>query len=162
MILVDTSIWIDHLHRPEPALVSLLSSSRVAQHPMVIGELAMGSLRRREEFLGLLVNLPRVAVADNDEVRAFVDHHHLHGRGLGLVDAHLLAAVHLTPGTSLWTRDNRLRVAAAELHVAHVPAPSGANAGPGGSESSGSQAAQGSGIDRGPIRPRLESAGCLT
>ena len=117
MILVDTSIWIDHLRESDPILVELLDSVAVATHPLVIGELAVGSLRNRDEVLGLLHDLPSTPVAHHDEVLAFIDAYRLHGQGLGIVDVHLLASALLAPGTSLWTRDARLRAAASSLSV---------------------------------------------
>ncbi|MDE3010207.1 MAG: type II toxin-antitoxin system VapC family toxin [Pseudomonadota bacterium] len=112
MILVDTSVWIDHLRRTEPALVDLLHSNAVAGHPFVLGELAMGSLRERAKVLASLAKLPQTAVAGNHEVLRVVEGHRLFGKGLGYIDAHLLAAVMLTPGTRLWTRDKTLMSAA--------------------------------------------------
>lgn len=117
MILVDTSIWIDHLRVGDKALSDLLEATEVAIHPLVLGELAVGSIRGRETFLGLLRQLPNVPVADTAEVLAFVDTHALHGQGLGIVDVHLLASTLLTPDGWLWTRDARLRKAAAALGV---------------------------------------------
>lgn len=121
MILVDTSIWVDHLHRSEPELVALLDRSFVVQHPMVIGELALGTLRDRSTFLGYLGDLAGLPVATHEEVLAFVDANQLHGRGLSLVDAHLLASVRLAPEVRLWTRDKRLRAASRELGVEFEP-----------------------------------------
>jgi predicted nucleic acid-binding protein len=120
MILVDTSVWIDHLHTTDNQLVSLLERSEVAQHPMVIGELALGTIRSRAEVLGLLAELQSTAVATHGELLAFVESNGLHGRGLSLVDAHLLAGVVLTPGARLWTRDKRLHSAASDLSVQHI------------------------------------------
>lgn len=117
MILVDTSVWIDHLRQSDPILVKHLDSVAVATHPLVIGELAVGSLRNRGEILGLLGDLPSMPVAHDDEVLAFINAHQLHGHGLGIVDVHLLASALLAPGTSLWTRDARLRAAASSLGV---------------------------------------------
>ncbi|MFC6172626.1 PIN domain-containing protein [Subtercola frigoramans] len=117
MILVDTSIWIDHLHRPQEQLLHLLRRTAVVQHPMIVGELALGTIRNRDTFLGLLRNLPLSACAEHDEVLDFVERFSLHGKGLSLVDVHLLASVALTPGASLWTRDKRLNRAAEELRV---------------------------------------------
>ena len=119
MILVDTSVWIDHLHAVDPALVEMLHRSSVGQHPMVIGELSLGSLRERGRILQLLANLPSTAVATHAEVARFVEQHVLFGKGLSLIDAHLLASVVLTPGTRLWTRDKRLLATARRLGVAH-------------------------------------------
>ncbi|UFS59885.1 type II toxin-antitoxin system VapC family toxin [Subtercola endophyticus] len=118
MILVDTSVWVDHLHAAEPELLRLLRSGFVWQHPMVVGELAMGSLRDRGSFLDLLSNLPAVTLAHHDEVMGLIERRKLYGRGLSLVDAHLLAAVTLSPGTTLWTRDRRLHDFAKQQQVA--------------------------------------------
>jgi predicted nucleic acid-binding protein len=115
LILVDTSVWIDHLRRTEPALVNLLQMSETLTHPFIIGELALGSLRRRAMILGDLSNLPRTTVANDDEVLHAIDRWKLFGSGVGYIDAHLLAATALTPGAFLWTRDKRLRVIAERL-----------------------------------------------
>lgn len=117
MILADTSLWIDHLHQAEPRLVAELEAGTVAQHPMVAGELALGSLRDRRMILSLLAALPQVRTATHDEVMDLVDDEQLYGVGLGLVDAHLLASLRLTPEASLWTRDKRLNAAADRLRV---------------------------------------------
>jgi predicted nucleic acid-binding protein len=113
--LVDTSVWIDHLHRAEPRLVTLLADAEVCIHPMVVGELALGSLRDRSTVLSLLDQLPSMAVATNAEVRHLIEAHALFGQGLSLVDVHLLAGLKITPGTGLWTRDRRLHGAATDL-----------------------------------------------
>lgn len=118
MILVDTAIWIDHLHRSEAALSVLLNKAQVCSHPMVIGELALGSLRDRTTILGLLSDLPVTPVATHAEVLTLVESQGLYGIGLSLVDAHLLAALRLSPADRLWTRDRRLGVAADKLGVA--------------------------------------------
>ena len=118
MILVDTSIWIDHLHRSEAALSVLLSEAQVCTHPMIIGELALGSLRDRTTILGLLSDLPSTPLATHAEVLMLVEFQSLYGIGLSLVDAHLLAALRLSSPGRLWTRDRRLRLAAESLGVA--------------------------------------------
>ena len=117
MILVDTSVWIDHLHRADDRLVALLTDAEVCVHPMVVGELALGSLRDRRTVMSLLDELPTLSVASHSEVRHFVEAHALFGRGLSLVDVHLLAALRITPGSGLWTRDRRLHAAATDLAV---------------------------------------------
>lgn len=117
MILVDTSVWIDHLHRADVVLTEALETSHVAQHPMVCGELALGSMRDRRRFLTLIGNLPQIQSATHEEVMFMVEGRNLHGQGLSLVDAHLLAATLLTSGTRLWTRDKRLKRASMELGV---------------------------------------------
>jgi predicted nucleic acid-binding protein len=112
LILVDTSVWVDHLRRGDPGLVDLLERSIVIMHPFVVGEIACGSLRDRESILELLQDLPAAAVADGDEVLRFIDSHALHGKGIGYVDVHLLASVALTEGARIWTRDKKLRLVA--------------------------------------------------
>lgn len=111
MILVDTSIWIDHLREGDAALSRLLDGARVLGHPFVLGELALGRLRQRELVLGALAELPQAVLASDDEVLRFINAAGLAGSGIGYVDAHLLAAVRLTAGASLWTRDKRLAAA---------------------------------------------------
>lgn len=108
MILVDTSVWIDHLRQGEGELKGLLSAGRVLTHRFVIGELALGSLQNRDIVLDALKNLPQTTNATDEEVLHFVARHALFGSGIGYIDAHLLAAVQLSPGASLWTRDKRL------------------------------------------------------
>lgn len=117
MILIDTSVWIDHLRTGEADLAGLLETGLAATHPVVVGELAMGNLRARDTVLGLLRELPQAVVASHDEVLAYVTRHRLFGIGIGYADAHLLAATKLTAGASLWTRDRRLREAAARLGI---------------------------------------------
>jgi predicted nucleic acid-binding protein len=123
VILVDTSVWIDHLRLGEVGLTRLLSTGRVLAHRFVTGELALGSLQNREMVLGCLQDLPQATVATDEEVMRFIAHHALFGIGIGYVDAHLLAAVRLSPGTLLWTRDKRLLAASTRLglaaHFAH-------------------------------------------
>ena len=120
MILVDTSVWIDHLRRHDGHLAALLERNDVAMHQMVLGELALGSLARRSEVLALLGNLSTITRVDDDEVLVFIERQKLWSRGLGLVDAHLLAAARVTPGTTLWTRDARLRSAASDFDFAYA------------------------------------------
>lgn len=118
MILVDTSVWIDHFRAADPQLVALLTRNEVLAHPFVIGELALGSVAKRAEVLRYLTNLPAAMTARHDEVMAFIDRHALASTGLGYVDANLLAAAALTPGAALWSRDKTLRSAAARCGVA--------------------------------------------
>ncbi len=114
MILADTSVWIDHLRHGNPRLKQLLRAEAVACHPFVIGELACGHLGNREEILSLLHALPRLPAAEDGEVLPFIEDHRLMGRGLGLIDIHLLASAKLG-GASLWTLDKHLQKAAQEL-----------------------------------------------
>lgn len=118
MILVDTSVWIDHLNKGEASLATLLVRAQVLTHPLVVGELAMGNLKQRGTILRLLHELPAAQVAEDAEVLQFVEDHRLFGLGIGYVDAHLLAAVVLTPVAKLWTKDKRLGEAAGRLGVA--------------------------------------------
>ena len=114
MILVDTSVWIEHLRTGDAQLVEELDQGRVCVHPFVIGELACGKIAHRAEVLELLGNLPRVTVATDGEARAFLERRALMGRGIGFVDVHLLASAALT-GVRLQTRDKRLAGVATEL-----------------------------------------------
>ncbi|HEU0317755.1 MAG TPA: type II toxin-antitoxin system VapC family toxin [Solirubrobacteraceae bacterium] len=121
MILVDTSVWVDHLRAGDPILVALLERNEVLAHPWVIGELALGNLRQRSEVISLLAGLPQAVLATPAEVLALIDHAKLSGIGIGYVDAQLLAATKLTAGSGLWTHDRRLRAAAVGLGCAFAP-----------------------------------------
>jgi len=99
-------------------LAALLDGGEVMIHPFVIGELALGNLRQRNAVLSLLLELPKASVSEDHEFLGFVEHNRLFGMGIAYVDAHLLAAVRLTPGTSLWTRDKRLALVANKFGVA--------------------------------------------
>lgn len=121
MILADTSVWIDHLRAGEPTLVQLLESASVLGHPSIVGELAVGNLRARSEVIPLLQALPQAAVATHPEVMHLIEHRQLSGRGIGYVDAQLIAATLLTPQARLWTRDRRLAAVATQLDCAFVP-----------------------------------------
>ena len=116
MILVDTSVWVQHLRKGSDRLRSLLDEEQVVCHPFVIGELACGTLRNRQEVLSLLKALPLARVAEHEEVLHLLEGRHLHGRGLGWVDAHLVASALLTGGT-LWTFDKPLGRAATALNI---------------------------------------------
>ena len=118
MILVDTSVWIDHLRSGDPELARLLHDGAVLAHPWVTGELALGHLSQHSEILGLLHNLPQATAATDVEVLTLIDNHQLSRLGIGYVDAHLLAATMLTAGSHLWTRDKRLAAVAAQLGLA--------------------------------------------
>jgi predicted nucleic acid-binding protein len=118
VILVDTSVWVDHLRAGDAALSGLLNAGMVLVHPFVIGELALGALRQREIVLSALSDLPLANIATDAEVLHFIDRQTLFGRGVGYVDIHLLAAVQLTEGARLWTRDQRLHGLAAQLGLA--------------------------------------------
>jgi hypothetical protein len=119
VILVDTSVWIEHLRAGSARLAGLLLESEVLAHPFVVGELACGHLRNRREILALLDRLPAARVARDTELRYFIEQKQLMGRGIGFVDAHVLAAAALTPGSLLWTADRRLAEIAAELGLAY-------------------------------------------
>lgn len=121
MILVDTSVWVDHLRSGDQRLVDLLDGSQVLMHPFVLGELACGNLHRRAELLSLLKDLPQAVLASDEEVLFFIEHHALMGRGIGYVDAHLLAAVALDDGARLLTRDRHLQTLAIELGMVYQP-----------------------------------------
>lgn len=120
MILADTSIWIDHLRSGDTRLSELLTADRVVCHPFVIAEIALGSLRARAEVLGLLDGLAALPVADPHEVRILVERHRLFGRGIGFVDASLVASCLLVPGAQLWTGDRRLDAVATDLGIGAI------------------------------------------
>jgi hypothetical protein len=118
MILVDTSVWVDHLRNNTPALVRLLEQNRVLMHPMVLGELACGNLQNRQPLLQLWQQLQPSPTVTHEEALYFIEQHQLMGKGIGYIDAHLLASVVLATGTTLWTRDKRLARIAAGLQCA--------------------------------------------
>ncbi|MDA8183397.1 MAG: VapC toxin family PIN domain ribonuclease [Actinomycetota bacterium] len=117
MILVDTSVWVDHLRAGEPALVHLLDHGLVLAHPWVTGELALGHLSQRQDILGLLTGLPSAEIATDAEVLGLIEAEQLYGLGIGYVDAQLLAATRLTADARLWTADKRLAVVARRLRL---------------------------------------------
>ncbi len=119
MILADTSVWLDHFRSPIISFAIALDSGFIATHPFVIGELACGNLSGRAGLLRDLANLPVVARAADREVLALIETHSLMGRGVGLIDIHLLASVLITPDTQLWTHDKRLNRIADELDVSY-------------------------------------------
>ena len=117
MILVDTSIWIDHLRRGDGRLVQLLDCGEVAMHPFVVGELLLGNVKITR-MIDDLNALPKASVASDAEVLQFIAERKLPGSGIGYIDAHLLAATALTPETTIWTRDKRLIAVARSLSLA--------------------------------------------
>lgn len=121
MILVDTSIWVDHLRAGDQTVSTLLERGLVLAHPWVIGEIALGHLSNRREVIGLLASLPQATVATTAEVLSLIERHELSGRGIGYVDAQLLAATRLTRDAALWTNDKRLATAASRLGCAVDP-----------------------------------------
>ncbi len=118
MILVDTTVWIDHLRSGEPALVTALEGGQVLMHPYVLGEFACGNLKNRKEVLRLLGDLPSAPTAMEPEVLDFIERRALMGRGIGYIDVHLLASTALAGDARMWTRDRRLAAAATELELA--------------------------------------------
>lgn len=116
MVLVDTSVWVDHLRRGNPALRQLLEAEQVVCHAFVLGELACGNLHDRETVLTLLRALPQAPVAEEDEALHLIEARKLSGRGLGWVDVHLLASALLLDG-AFWTLDQRLQRAARRLRL---------------------------------------------
>jgi predicted nucleic acid-binding protein len=117
MILVDTSVWVEHLRSGTAGLETLLNEGRVVCHPYIIGELACVTFKNRTEILSLLQHLPMASCADDDEVMQFIDVNGLMGKGLGFIDIHLLMSALLT-GIPLWTLDKRLHEVSLKLHPA--------------------------------------------
>ena len=116
MILVDTSIWVTHLRRGSPQLETLLMDGEVMCHPFILGELACGNLKNRNEIISLLQSLPMAPTIESEEFLHFIDRNDLMGKGIGFVDVHLLAAARLG-GMMLWTADKRLKSAAEHLKI---------------------------------------------
>lgn len=121
MILVDSSVWIDHFRKPNSRLANLLNNEHVLVHPLVIGEIACGNLKNRTEIIALLHALPQVHQADDEEILFFLERHRLNGRGIGLIDVHLLASCFISHGPVdpcfLWTADKRLKAVARHVRV---------------------------------------------
>jgi predicted nucleic acid-binding protein len=120
MILVDTSVWVDHLREGAAALAAALEQGGVLMHPFVRGELACGNLKNRREVLRLLSELPRAPVATDAEALDFIERRAVMGRGIGYIDVHLLASVVLAGSARLWTRDRRLAAVAEDLKLAYA------------------------------------------
>ena len=118
LVLADTSVWVDHFRRGNHELSECLEEGDVLMHPLVMGELACGNLGNRAEILDLFRRLPSTRVASDSEVLAMIEHRKLMGRGIGYVDAHVLAGAALTPCTRLWTLDKRLAKLAEAVGVA--------------------------------------------
>lgn len=117
MILADTSVWVDHLRTGNQDLVKCLTQGLLVMHPLVVAEIALGSLRDRTEIVRLLDLLPKAPVAHMSEVRHLIEIRRLYALGIGLVDAHLIASVFIHPATKLWTRDKPLRRVAEALGI---------------------------------------------
>ena len=118
MVLVDTSVWVNHFRRGEDHLTKLLMDAEVACHSFIIGELACGNIGNRTEILGLLRSLPLAPAINLDEYQYFVERNQLYGIGIGFVDVHLLASAKLA-GVPLWTNDKKLRHAASSLDLSY-------------------------------------------
>ncbi|SRR5258706_247209 len=116
MVLVDTSVWIHHFRSSLDRLKSYLLEAQVMVHPFVIGELACGNLKNRSEILSLLKSLPSTSLVKDDDILFFIERQNLMGRGLGLIDIHLLASAKLAH-VSLWTEDKKLDAAARGLDL---------------------------------------------
>jgi len=119
MVLVDTSIWVNHLRKGDIQLEELLLNGEVVCHPFVIGELACGNIKNRYEILTLLQSLPETSTIDLAEYLYFIEQNHLTGIGIGFVDVHLLASAKLS-GISLWTNDKKLKETALKLNVFYI------------------------------------------
>ena len=117
MILADTSIWIDHLRNRDPEMENLLGRGQIVMHPVIVAEIALGSLHNRQQILGALDALLEVRPAQHDEVRHMIEARSLYSKGIGLTDAHLVASCLITPGTQLWTRDGALQRLAVALGI---------------------------------------------
>ncbi len=121
MILADTSVWLDYVRFGEPVFASLLDAEQILVHPFVLGELAVGNLKDRARFIETLRDMPQSMIALDNEVLRFIEQRGIFGRGIGYVDAHLLASLYLTPNTLLWTRDKWLQAVAGTMGLAFEP-----------------------------------------
>jgi predicted nucleic acid-binding protein len=117
VILADTSIWIDHFRSGDEELRHRLEQRQIVIHPFIIAELALGNLKERHKTLALLDLLPPLRMAQLTEVRLTIEARKLHSRGIGLIDAHLIASVLINPPTLLWTRDKPLRKVAEDIGI---------------------------------------------
>lgn len=117
MILVDSSVWIDHVREADPILIAMLEEGDVFCHPFIIGEVMMGTPRNRHQIRKLLARLPQMQVATDAEVLEFIERNHLYGIGIGYIDAHLLASVRLDPDATIRTRDRRMAQTAEALGI---------------------------------------------
>lgn len=118
MILIDSSVWIDHFRQPLSVIFELAEGERILSHPFVIGELALGSIKDRREVIDNMAILPKAIAANDEEVLMLIERKKLFGRGIGYADAHLIASTLLTDGARLWSFDRRLTSAAQELGCA--------------------------------------------
>lgn len=119
MILVDSSIWIKHLRNTDTTLVRLLGDNQVLVHPFIIGEIACGNFSNRSEVLSELRDLPFLPVTSDDEVLYFIEQNKMMRRGIGYIDAHLLASVALAPPARLWTQDRQLKAISDTMNLAY-------------------------------------------
>ena len=118
MILVDTSVWIDHLNKGDSDLAAALIAGHVVCHPYVIGEIALGSLKARTDVLSLLQGLPEVQIASPEEILELIESKALFSHGIGYIDICLIAATLLSPGIKIWTRDKHLHAVCEDLGIA--------------------------------------------
>jgi predicted nucleic acid-binding protein len=121
LVIADSSIWMDHINKGDSGLVALMKQRRVRLHPMIIAEIALGSIKQRAIMLEELHAFPQVDSASHSEVMAMIEWMKLFGKGVGYVDAHLLAATRQLRSGTLWTRDNKLKAQAMRLNIAYQP-----------------------------------------
>lgn len=119
MVLVDTSVWVSHLRDGNPHLEHLLYKGEVVCHPFIIGELACGSIKNRDEILSLLQSLPMAISPEHDEVLQFIESNALMGKGLGYIDVNLLASAILTD-VPIWTLDKKLRLVSSAMSINYI------------------------------------------
>jgi len=117
MILADTSVWVDHFRAGDNELRKQLLNQNIVMHPWIVAELALGSLPKRAQTIAFLEQLPGLTIARLDEVRQMIETRRLYARGIGLIDAHLIASTLLNPSIRLWTRDKRLEDIAKALGI---------------------------------------------
>lgn len=116
MVLVDTSIWIDHLCNNNDQLFELLNDGKVFCHPFIIGELACGNIKNRNEIIAALQALPQSSIIEHDEIMIFIERNQIMGKGLGYIDIAILASSLVTT-IPLWTFDQKLNTIAKKFKI---------------------------------------------
>lgn len=121
MILIDASVWIDHIRAPDAKLALAIASGLILQHPFITAEVSLGSIKNRTRLVGMLNSLNQATPVSTRRLLEFAEEAAIHGTGIGMVDAHLLASASALDDARLWTRDKRLLRQAERLNLAYAP-----------------------------------------